>query len=94
MAVFVPDDGETMAAIADAVETEVVPLVLRHEGVHHDAAVGLGTEAADAGNHQVVEGGVVIVAAALTVAHEPGTIDLVKIFTDIGASAMVLTLDI
>jgi len=94
LAVLIPDDGECVASVADAVEAKVRPSVLGDKGIGYDAAVGLGTEAADAGDDEVVVGGVVVVAAALTVAHEPGTRLLVEVLTDVGAAAVVLALGV
>ena len=90
LAVLVPDDGEDMASIVDAVETEVRPLPLGQEGIDGDTAVDLGTEAADASDDKVVGGGVVVVAGALAVAHEPGPGLFVEIFADVGAATVVL----
>ena len=92
LAILVPDDGECVTAIADAVETEIRPLALRHERVDNDAAIQLRTQAADAGDDEVVVSGVIVVAAALTVAHKPGTVGLIEILANIGAAAVVLAL--
>ena len=94
LAVLVPNDGECVTAIADAVETEIRPLALRHERVDNDAAIQLRTQAADAGDDEVVVSGMVVVAAALTVAHKPGTCLLVEILADVGTAAVVLALGV
>ena len=92
MAVLIPDDGEYVATIADSIEAEVIPTFLRYEGIHHDAAISLGSETADTRDYQIIERGVVIIAAALTVAHQPGSIGFVEVLADVRPSAMVLTL--
>ena len=94
LAILVPYDGKHMTTIVDVIETEVIPRVLRHEGIHHDATFCLGPKTANTGNHQVVEGGVVIIATAFTVAHQPRAIGLIKVFTDVWSSTMVLALNV
>ena len=85
-------DRDVMTMIEHVVETEPVPLAIRQKRIYHDAAVGLRTQTADARNHQVVKSRVVVVAAALAVAHEPCPVSLVEIFADVWFATMVLTL--
>ena len=80
--------------IAHVVKAEVGPLSGRHKRIDFDAAVGLRTNACYTRDDQVVEGGMVVVAAAFTVAHEPCAVGLVKIFADIRSAAVVLALHI
>ena len=90
LSVLVPEDGEDMTTITDTVQTEVVPFVLRHERVYHDTAIQLWAESADSRNHQVIERRMVIIATALTVSHQPCTVGLIKILSDIGTATVVL----
>ena len=94
LAILVPDDGENVTSVADAVEAEVRPCILWQERIDDDAAVNLGTEAADASDDEVVISGVVVVAGTLAVTHQPGTSFLVEIFADVGAATVMLALSV
>ena len=39
LAIFVPDDGEHMAAVVDAIETEIVPLVFGQKRIDHYTSI-------------------------------------------------------
>ena len=93
-AVTVPEDGEEMAVIRHAVKTERSPTVGRQQGVDLYGIVGTGTEAADTGDDEVAEGGVVVVARTLLIALEPVASGFVEIFADVGFPTHVLRLHV
>ena len=83
-------DSYVMSVIADSVEAEVFPCLLRYERVHCQCSVGLWLESAYSGYDEVIECRVVVVARSLLVALEPVACCLVQILADIRFSSHVL----
>ena len=94
MAVLVIYYGKNVAVVVYVVKAEIIPSVFRDERVDYYAAVSLRTQTYQSCNHEVGKCRVVVVAAALAVAHEPSPVFLIEVFADVRTSAMVLAFDI
>ena len=94
LSVAVPDDGERLAAIADAVETEVIPRAGRNQRIDDYLAVLLRTKTGQTRDDQVGKGGMVVIARTLAVAHQPVAGRLIEIFADIRFTTHMLRLGV
>ena len=94
LSVFIPQDGQQMTLIRHGIQTEILPLSGRYQRMDHHLLLGLRTNAHQPGNHQIGESRVIIITTALTVAHQPGTILLIEILSNIRATSVMLTLHV
>lgn len=91
-AILVPDYRHIMSMVRHIVKSEPIPCTVRQKRIHHHVIAILRTQSADTCYDKVVECGMIVIAAALLIALEPITGNLIEILAYIGTATMMLRL--
>ena len=93
-AILIPYHSDVVPMIAHVVEAEPAPFAVGQYRTYHEAVVSAGLQTAYTRYDEVVEGGMVIVSAALLVAFEPVARCLIEILAYIRTPSVALALHV